>query len=99
MLDLIDPDGLLTARLFRNHCRVGDCVFVKDLGLLGRDMSSVIMVDNAAQSFMFQPMNGIECTAFIDDMEDRELDEIAEFLEAIALKEVGFPAFHWRAVL
>ena len=86
----MDPNHRITARLFRNHCRVNEGVFVKDLGLLGRDLSSVIMVDNASQSFLFQPLNGIECTAFIDDMNDHELAEIADFLEVVASKDVVF---------
>lgn len=62
---------------------------VKDLGLLGRDLKSVIIIDNAAQSFKFQPRNGIECSAFIDDPEDRELTAMIPFLEYLASKDVG----------
>ena len=88
MIDQIDPEHLVSARLFRDHCVLSEGVFVKDLGLLGRDLNSVIMVDNAAQSFKFQPRNGIECSAFIDDYEDEELLAMIPFLEYLALKDV-----------
>lgn len=62
---------------------------MKDLGLLGRDMKDVIMVDNAAISYKFQPLNGIECKPFINDFTDTELSEMTPFLEYLAKKNVG----------
>jgi hypothetical protein len=35
--------------------------FVKDLAMLGRDLSTVVIVDNSPASFMFHPENAIEC--------------------------------------
>lgn len=62
---------------------------MKDLGLLGRSLDSVVMIDNSAVSFQFQPRNGIECVPFIDDMQDRELIEMIPFLEYLSKKSVG----------
>lgn len=84
----MDTEHLISARLFRDQCILSDGVFVKDLGLLGRDLSKVIMIDNAATSFKYQPKNGIECTAFIDDRKDMELVNMIPFLEFLSQKEV-----------
>lgn len=85
----MDPDKCISSRLFRDYCVCSDGVFVKDLGLLGRDMKDVIMIDNAAQSYKFQPKNGIECTPFIDNFNDTELAEMTPFLEYLSKKNVG----------
>ena len=84
----MDPKGCIAYRLFRNHCVNSDGVFIKDLGLLGRDLSSVVMIDNAAISFKRQPKNGIECIPFIDNFEDNELKEMTPFLEYLSKKPV-----------
>ena len=88
-MDLLDEKRVLAARLFRNSCILSDGVYVKDLGLLGREMQNVIMVDNAATSFKYQPSNGIECTCFIDDKNDKELYHMIPFLEFIAEQDVS----------
>ena len=84
----MDPNGFIAYRLFRDHCVNLNGVFIKDLGLLGRDLSSVIMIDNAAASFQRQPNNGIECIPFIDDFSDNELNEMIPFLEYLHKKPV-----------
>lgn len=84
----MDPDKLIAYRLFREHCVYSDGLFVKDLGLLGRDLESVIMIDNASVSYKFQPNNGIECTPFIDDFNDKELSNLTPFLEYVSKKPV-----------
>ena len=66
---------------------MSDGVYVKDLSLLGRDLSKVVMIDNAATSFKLQPTNGIECTAFIDDRKDTELFRMTKFLQFLVDKD------------
>ncbi|KAK8818497.1 hypothetical protein WA577_003800 [Blastocystis sp. JDR] len=86
LLDKMDPNHRISYRLFRDHCVNSEGVFVKDLGLLGRDMQSVVMIDNCRTSYKFQPKNGIECTPFIDNFEDNELMEMTPFLEYLSKK-------------
>ena len=85
----MDPDNIIAYRLFREHCVYNDGFFIKDLGLLGRDLKDVIMIDNSADSYKLQPNNGIECTPFINDFSDDELMErIRPFLEYLYKKTV-----------
>ena len=97
LLDQMDPNHRIAYRLFREHCVNSDGVFVKDLGLLGRELQSVVMIDNSKTSYKFQPKNGIECTPFIDNFEDRELLEMSPFLEYLSKKpDVRLFASMWN---
>jgi RNA polymerase II subunit A small phosphatase-like protein len=58
--------------------------FVKDLSRLGRDMRSVIIVDNAPHSYAFQPYNAIGCGTWFDDPTDTELFDLQHFLFQIS---------------
>lgn len=71
-----------------------DGTYVKDLSLLNRDLSQCIIIDNSPYSYVFHPgkifyflhsnlplENAIDCTSFINDQDDRELYQIADYLE------------------
>ena len=45
LLNLLDPDGLIGFRLFRNSCCSVTGGYVKDLSRLGRDLKHVVIVD------------------------------------------------------
>jgi len=61
---------------------------VKDLSLLGRRMERTIIIDNISDNFVLQPDNGIFCSTWYDDMNDRFLDEITPLLSQIVEKKV-----------
>ena len=48
-------------------------MFVKDLRVLNRELSKLILVDNAAYSYGYQLSNGIPIIPFFDDKQDIEL--------------------------
>jgi TFIIF-interacting CTD phosphatase-like protein len=50
---VLDPDKLISQRLFRQHCVcVNDRYYVKDLWIIqDRDLKSVVIVDNSIISF------------------------------------------------
>ena len=90
VLNLLDPDNkYITARLFREHCvKTSEGIFVKDLRVFAnRKFKNLILVDNAFYSFGYQMYNGIPILPFYEDKRDRELLELADFLERI--KGVG----------
>ncbi|KAL3695739.1 hypothetical protein R1sor_009815 [Riccia sorocarpa] len=84
LLDILDPLNLIKYRRYRESCRSIDGGLVKDLSMLGRDLSKVIIIDNSPHSYILQPANAIPIGTFIDDMRDRELMDLLPDLEMLA---------------
>ena len=59
VLKEIDPKYLLRYKFYREACFEIDGNYIKDLRLLGRNLKHVVIIDNSAQAFSFQPDNGI----------------------------------------
>ena len=82
VLDYLDPKGdLVHHRLFREHCyeTVGG-TYVKDLRVLNRDLSQVVLVDNAAYSYAFQLDNAIPILPYYQGKNDFELKALQHYL-------------------
>jgi len=80
ILTRIDPENNIKYRLYRDSCSFFSGVYVKDLSKLGRELQTIIIVDNSPASYMLQPYNAIAIIDWIDDQFDHELDTILEFL-------------------
>ncbi len=82
VIDLLDPGRTIFARrLYRDSCiRSESGLYIKDLRVLGRDLKSVIIVDNAIISFAYQLDNGIPIIPFYDDKDDKILPKIRDYL-------------------
>lgn len=97
LLDLLDPQKTIRYRLFRESCVYYEGNYVKDLSLLNRDISQTIIIDNSPNSYLFHPENAIDCSSFIDDKRDRELDQIGSFLKGTKdAKDVRGLSPEWR---
>jgi len=83
VIDSIDPDKIIPHRLFRKHCTLVNCEFVKDLSQLGRDLKDVIIIDNSPDCFSLQPCNGIPILTWINDKNDKELDRLSSILDML----------------
>jgi len=81
VLDLLDKDKTVGARLFREACSNHKGNYVKDLGRLGRDIRHVIIVDNSPASYLFHPENAVPIDSWFDDVNDTELLDLIPFLE------------------
>ncbi|GJP33401.1 hypothetical protein CLOM_g17948 [Closterium sp. NIES-68] len=88
LVDLLDPQRCLVHhRLFRDSCIWWRNSYVKDLTMLGRDLTKTMIVDNSPLSYAFQPENGIAIPSYYDEQGDRELAKLVSVLMSLATVE------------
>jgi CTD small phosphatase-like protein 2 len=86
VLDHLDPKNeFIHHRMYREHCVASkEGMYIKDLRVIkNRDLSDIIIVDNASYSFAFQRDNGIPILPYYDFKGDRELLSLVDYLKEI----------------
>lgn len=75
VIDRIDPNRVISHRLFRENCSViAEGLYTKDLSIIkNRSLKDMILVDNANYSFFLQMSNGVPIIPFYNNKEDCEL--------------------------
>jgi RNA polymerase II subunit A small phosphatase-like protein len=87
VLDLLDKQRVVKARLFREACVHHKGNYVKDLGRMGRDLRKIIIIDNSPASYMFNPENAVPVESWFDDVNDTELFDLIPVLEQMSKVE------------
>mmetsp|Transcript_30570 Transcript_30570/g.90694 ORF Transcript_30570/g.90694 Transcript_30570/m.90694 type:complete len:324 (-) Transcript_30570:42-1013(-) len=98
LMDVLDPQGYCTSRLFREACTKHDQGgYMKDLSKLGRNLKDVIIIDNSPICYALQPHNAIPIKTWRNDYSDQELLELIPILNALVTVE-DIPAVLRRVV-
>ncbi|CAL0306496.1 unnamed protein product [Lupinus luteus] len=85
LLDILDPDGrLISRRMYRESCIFSRGNYIKDLTVLGVDLTKVAIIDNTPEVFQLQVNNGIPIKSWYDDPLDCALMSLLPFLEILA---------------
>lgn len=80
----LDPyHAFISYSLFKEVCRSKDNKLIKDLSLLNRDLSKVIIIDPDQDCYSMQPENAIPVNKW-DGKKDDELIKLIPFLEYLA---------------
>jgi Dullard-like phosphatase family protein len=88
VLDLLDQHKVVDWRLFRESCSPFKGSYVKDLGRMGRDINTIMIIDNSPHSYFFNPENAIPCESWFSEQSDRELLDLIPILEQLADSQV-----------
>ena len=90
VLQLLDLDNnLIKYRLYKHHIALKDIkISVKDLSLLGRDLSKTIIIDNLEGNFRLQPDNGLPIITWKGDINDFSLKYLTPILKNIVINKV-----------
>jgi len=90
VVETIDKGGFVKHGLFREATvTYKGQSFVKDLSILGRDMSRVVLIDNNPLAMLASPDNAMPIVSWYDDANDKELEKALTILHQMKdLKDV-----------
>lgn len=91
VLDILDiNNNIIKYRLYRTHLSLRNINNdVKDLSLLGRDLSKVIMIDNFSENYKLQQDNGLPINSWVGDANDTSLRDLIPIMEYIVENDIN----------
>uniref|UniRef100_A0A7S2ZGX5 FCP1 homology domain-containing protein n=2 Tax=Rhodosorus marinus TaxID=101924 RepID=A0A7S2ZGX5_9RHOD len=85
LLDILDPkDAYFDHRVFRESCLFHVGNYIKDLSVLGREISRTVIIDNSPQAFGFHVDNGIPISTWTVEQDDDALLRLMPLLKDVA---------------
>jgi RNA polymerase II subunit A small phosphatase-like protein len=84
---IIDHMKQIKFRLYRHHTVRISGEYVKDLSRIGRNLSTLLMIDNIEINYRLQPDNGILIRSWYGDKKDTMLKQISKMLIELAKSE------------
>jgi RNA polymerase II subunit A small phosphatase-like protein/CTD nuclear envelope phosphatase 1 len=85
LLDQLDQKrAFFKGRLFRESCLYKEGSFIKDLGLIGQDLATTIIVDNSPVAYSHNRENALPIDNWLgDNPKDESLLNLLPFLDAL----------------
>lgn len=80
ILEKIDPLELIKTKYYREHATALENSISKNLEITQKNLKKVIMIDNNARNFKFQPENGILIKSWFEDPNDQALFQLKALL-------------------
>ncbi|CAG5863981.1 unnamed protein product [Menidia menidia] len=88
ILEILDPQRkLFRHRLYQDDCACVVGHYIKDLNVLGRDLTKTVVLDNAPHTYPYNLMNTIPIKSWSGQPEDRELQKLIPYMEKLAAAE------------
>ena len=90
IIDYIDPEKkLIKKRYYRRDVKLNEKdQQIKDLTILGKDLSKTLIIDNVPENFIKQKENGIFVKSWYDDPDDTCLLDLIPILKELVVKRV-----------
>ena len=90
VLDILDiNNNLIKYKLYRSHLSLRNINDdVKDLSLLGRNLSKIIMIDNLPHNYKLQQDNGLPINSWTGDINDTSLKDLLSIMKYFVEKSV-----------
>lgn len=86
VMDLVDPRLLVKYRLGRSHSVSSEKGLLKDLSVLGRDLSRVVVTGIDLENFLTIPKNSVVISKWTGNYQDSELFRLQGVLSFLALR-------------
>ena len=84
LLDQLDKYKIVSYRLFRQHCKYENGIYIKELSKIGRPLQDVIIIDNNPMSYIYNIDNGIPILTWYENQKDDELMKLIPLLKYLS---------------